>query len=128
MLFGYALRDFRTTLAADRLRSAREVLRLSVALQVGGVLVLGVVWYLLGGVQAPMFLLAFVVPVVGAGLLGIRWLPYALAALAVIVGSSVATLTSPSLRWYLAQLGVPLARWLASLPLGTVRGLFPALE
>jgi PAS domain-containing protein len=70
----------------------------------------------------------FVVPIVGAGLLGIRWLPYALAALAVIVAGSVAALTSPSLRWYLAQLHVPLARWLASQPLGTVRGLFPTLE
>ncbi len=128
MLFGYALLYCGATLAADRLRNPRDVLRLAVALQVSGVLVLGLVWYLLGGPQAPMFLLAFMVPVVGAGLLAVRWLPYALAALAVVVAGLVAALTSPSLRWYLVQLDIPLAGWLASMPLGAVRGVFPALE
>jgi PAS domain-containing protein len=128
VLFGYALTYLGATLAADRLRSSRGILGMATALQIVGILVLGLVWYLLGGAHTPMFLLAFVVPVVASGILTLRWLPYALAALAVLVAWSVAALTSPSLRWYLVQLDIPLAGWLTSLPLGALRGPFPGLE
>lgn len=127
VLLGYGAAHLVVTLAADRLRDRRWLLRCAFLLQIAAVLMLGVIWCLLGGVQTPMLLLAFVLPVVASGMLALRWWPYVLAAFAIVVAWSAAVLTSPGLRWYLARLA-PSLEWLTSMPAVTVHGAFPSLE
>ena len=78
-----------------------------------GVVVIGIVWQHAGGLQNPMFLAAFVLPVIGASFVS-RWHPYVTAVLAVLVVAAVALYQAPELRWYAAGLGTGWA-WLANL-------------
>ncbi len=78
-----------------------------------GVICVGFLWLRSGGLQNPVFLLAFVLPVVGASALS-RWQPYTTAVLAVLVALGVALMQAPELRWYAG--GVQsLDRWLSGL-------------
>lgn len=70
-------------------------------LHAAGVLVLGFIWWHAGALQNPVFLLVFVLPVVGAIFLS-RWFPYVTALLAVLTVSVVALAEAPDLRWYVA--------------------------
>lgn len=81
-------------------------------LHAAGVMVIGFIWLQAGGVLNPLFLLAFVFPVIGASFLS-RWQPYLTAALAVAVAAAVALIQAPQLRWYASGLGAAGA-WLAS--------------
>jgi hypothetical protein len=82
-------------------------------LHVAGVLVIGFIWQHAGGLQNPLFLSVFALPVIGAIFLS-RWQPYlaALAAMAVVLAGAFVQV--PELRWYASGLGAGGA-WLASL-------------
>jgi hypothetical protein len=88
-----------------RLRSAAVRQRTLVALHSAGIVGLGLLWQRGGGAQDPVFLLAFVLPVIGASALS-RWQPYISAALALLVVSAVALSQTPELRWYASELHV----------------------
>lgn len=77
-----------------------------------GVMLVGVVWYYAGGMRNPLFLLAFVLPVIGASVIS-RWQPYLTAALGIVVAATVALRQTPELRWYAAGLDGAGA-WLAT--------------
>jgi hypothetical protein len=77
-------------------------------LHLAGVIAMAVLWQRSGGLQNPLFLLAFVLPVIGASALS-RWQPYVTAAVAVLVVAAVAMGQAPELRWYAA------GRWLMRL-------------
>jgi hypothetical protein len=64
-----------------------------------GVILIGIVWHYVGGLQNPAFLLSFALPVVGAIFLS-RWQPYLIAAIAVLTVCVVALAEAPELRWY----------------------------
>jgi hypothetical protein len=83
-----------------------------ILLHAAGTVCLGFVWQRSGGLQNPVFLLAFLLPVIGAGALS-RWQPYVTASLAVVVTAAVALGQAPELRWYAG--GVRgLGQWLLS--------------
>jgi hypothetical protein len=64
-----------------------------------GIVAMAYVWLHAGALQNPLFLLVFVLPVIGAIFLS-RWQPYAMAALAAVAVALVAALKAPELRWY----------------------------
>jgi hypothetical protein len=81
--------------------------RLLTALHALAIIVMGYLWLRAGGLQNPMFLLAFTLPVFGATVLS-RWQPYGSAILAVLVISGFAVTQAPELRWYTESLPAPL--------------------
>ncbi len=68
-------------------------------LDVLGVILIGFVWQHVGGLQNPMFLTVFALPVIGAIFLS-RWHPFLIAAAGVAVVCFAAFAQSPELRWY----------------------------
>lgn len=68
-------------------------------LHAAGVILVGFIWQQGGGLQNPLLLVAFALPVIGASFIS-RWQPYLTAALAVVVVIAVALSQAPELRWY----------------------------
>ena len=93
------------------------------ALHAAGVVTMGIVWHHGGGLQNPVLLTVFVLPVVGAAFIS-RWQPYFTAGLAILVVTLAALIEAPELRWYASGLGAWGASFLAD---GTVSAApFPA--
>jgi PAS domain-containing protein len=72
-------------------------------------LLLGIVWMLLGAMNQPLFLLFFAAPVLVAPTVRSAWGRATAFGLALAVVILTALVSSPSLRWYGAQIGLPLA-------------------
>jgi PAS domain-containing protein len=68
-----------------------------------GVALIGFIWAHAGGLQNPLFLTVFVLPVVGAIFLS-RWHPFMIAVLSILVVAAVALGQAPELRSYLGTL------------------------
>ena len=96
-------------LAGSGFTGAWHVLVLT-ALHAAGVVTLGLVWHHGGGLQNPVLLTAFLLPVIGAAFIS-RWQPYFTAGLAILVVALAALIEAPELRWYANGLGT----WTASL-------------
>ena len=64
-----------------------------------GVITIAFIWQHAGGVQNPLFLMVFALPVIGSVFLS-RWQPYFVAALAAVTVALVASSQAPELRWY----------------------------
>jgi PAS domain-containing protein len=77
-----------------------------------GVITVAFIWQHAGGVQNPLFLLVFALPVIGSIFLS-RWQPYFVATLAAVTVALMASSQAPELRWY-APAGVSAAAdWLS---------------
>jgi PAS domain-containing protein len=87
-----------------------------------GVIAIGFIWQHAGGLQNPLFLTVFALPVIGSIFLS-RWQPYFMAALAVIVVALVAAIQAPELRWYAPGLNATVDWVQALLGRGTRGGL-----
>jgi len=83
----------RATGASGRRRRLLSVLHLL------GVLTMAYVWHHAGGLQNPLFLAVFALPIVGSIFLS-RWHPYLVAATCVVVVALIAAIEAPELRWY----------------------------
>lgn len=92
--------------------SAARRARALAILHATGIIFVGFVWQQGGGLQNPLFLVAFVLPVIGASFIS-RWQPYLTAALAIVVVIVVALIQAPELRWYVAGTSAAGA-WLVS--------------
>src|ERR1700735_580348 len=68
-----------------------------------GVVLIGVIWAHAGGLQNPLFLTVFVLPVVGSIFLS-RWHPFMIAVLSILVVAAVSMGQAPELRSYLGTL------------------------
>jgi PAS domain-containing protein len=68
------------------------------ALHAVGIICIGFVWQHTGGLQNPMLLAVFALPVIGAVFIS-RWQPYLMALLAIVVVTVVAVAETPELRW-----------------------------
>lgn len=101
-----------TALAAPRRTPSPWRKRALSVLHAIGVLVVGFVWQHTGGLQNPLYLLVFALPVVGAIFLS-RWQPYLMAIIAILVVTAVALIQAPELRWYASGLNTAGA-WLAT--------------
>jgi hypothetical protein len=82
------------------------------ALHAAGVVLVALIWHYAGGLQNPMFLLVFALPVTAAIFLS-RWQPYLMAAVATLAVASVALIEAPELRWYASGFNGPGA-WVAA--------------
>src|SRR5437763_1109978 len=83
-------------------RATRNPLRLTRTLSVLhtlGVITVAFIWQHAGGVQNPLFLMVFALPVIGATFLS-RWQPYLMAMLAAVMVALMASSQEPELRWY----------------------------
>jgi hypothetical protein len=92
-----------TLLASANARQGRWRPRLLTALDVAGVALIGFIWQHVGAVQNPVFLMVFVLPVIGSIFLSRRH-PYLLAVVSVLVVAAVALSAAPELRWYVSGL------------------------
>jgi hypothetical protein len=72
-------------------------------LDVIGVMLIGFVWSHVGALQNPLFLMVFVLPVMGSIFLS-RWHPFLIALLSILVVSAVALSQAPELRSYASGL------------------------
>ncbi len=86
-------------------------------------LAIGLVWAGAGGLQNPLFLVLFALPVLAGGLLS-RIHAYLTATGSLVLVATVSLAQAPELRWYVA-VHHPVGAWLASLPDGGGGG--PAL-
>ena len=69
------------------------------ALHALGVIAVAFIWQHAGGVQNPLFLMVFALPIIGATFLS-RWQPYFVATLAAVAVAFIAASQAPELRWY----------------------------
>jgi len=83
------------------------------ALHALGVITVAFIWQHAGGLQNPVLLVAFALPVIGSIFLS-RWQPYLMASLAVVLVTLVASAQAPELRWYAASPGTAVD-WLSAL-------------
>ena len=86
-------------LAGSSVAAGRWRPRMLTALHVLGTLAIAYVWQHVGGLQNPLFLAVFALPIVAAIFLS-RWHPYLVAALSTIAVALVAAIEAPELRWY----------------------------
>ena len=108
-VFGYALFHLMAVSAAERLKDQRALRLASGAVRLASLVFLALLWHISGGLDNPVFLLAFCVPAVASGVLFGRAAALATAALSVAAVGAVASFESGELRWYLNQLGLPIA-------------------
>jgi PAS domain-containing protein len=84
-------------------RSERWRGRALTALHTLGILVIAFIWQHAGGLQNPLFLMVFALPVTGSIFLS-RWQPYLMALLAAAAVALIAAIEAPELRWYVPGL------------------------
>lgn len=92
-----------TLLAAPLQQPAAWHLRALIAVDVAAVLLIGFIWDQVGALQNPLFLMIFVLPIIGAIFLT-RWLPYFLAAVSIVSVGFVSLREAPELRWFASGL------------------------
>ena len=92
-----------TMLASPTRSHGRWRDRALTALDLVGVGLIGFVWLHVGGLQNPMFLTVFALPVVGAIFLS-RWHPYLVAVVSILVVCVGALSQAPELRWHASGL------------------------
>jgi hypothetical protein len=83
-------------------RAARNKVRRTrtlAALHALGVMAVAFIWQHAGGLQNPLFLMVFALPVIGSIFLS-RWQPYFVATLAAAMVALMASSQAPELRWY----------------------------
>jgi PAS domain-containing protein len=88
-----------TALSSRATRNPLRLTRTLSALHALGVITVAFIWQHAGGVQNPLFLMVFALPVIGATFLS-RWQPYFVAALAAVMVALMASSQAPELRWY----------------------------
>jgi PAS domain-containing protein len=88
-----------TALSSRATRNPIRLTRTLSALHALGVITVAFIWQHVGGVQNPLFLMVFALPVIGAIFLS-RWQPYFMATLAAVMVALMAASQAPELRWY----------------------------
>src|SRR5256714_14403026 len=88
-----------TAFSSRETRSPIRLTRTLTGLHTLGVITVAFIWQHAGGVQNPLFLLVFALPVIGPIFLS-RWQPYLMATLAAVMVALMASSQAPELRWY----------------------------
>ena len=103
-VFAYALIHLAFSTATERFESSAAVTLALRAMLIAGVAFLTFLWHLVGGLDNPIFLAAFTLPVIMSGLMmtGVQTLLTALVSVLLVTG--IALVESADLRWYAAQL------------------------
>jgi diguanylate cyclase (GGDEF)-like protein len=116
--------------AGDRLKTPLAISLVIRGTTMVSIVFLGALWHLVGGLQNPMFLLIFTLPVLTSGIMMVGWLAHLAAFVSVVTVCVVALGESPELRWYFDRLHLALpalTTWLARTPLAGAQP-FPHLE
>jgi diguanylate cyclase (GGDEF)-like protein len=103
-VFAYVLIHLAFSTATERLESSAAVTAALRTMLFAGVAFLTLLWHLVGGLENPIFLAAFTLPVIMSGLMmtGAQTLLTALVSVLLVTGTAL--VESPDLRWYAAQL------------------------
>ena len=120
-VFGSAVVYLVVATLTDRLTSQLAVLAAMRTMPLASIILMGPLWHLVGGLANPVFLIAFVLPVIVACSTSLSRQAHASALLSVVVVFVIALAESPDLRWYLAG-GTP---WIWT-SLETVARVLPA--
>lgn len=102
VIFVCALAYLVSASLTDRIADRTRLLLAMQVMQAAGILALALIWHLAGGIDNPMFLMVFTLPVIGTGVMMLGWQPYFIALMSVIAVALVAILESPELKWYVA--------------------------
>lgn len=100
-VFGSALGYLMVAALTDRLNSQISVAAAMRIMPLASILLMGALWHLVGGIANPIFLVAFVLPVIISSNTAIGRQAQASALLSAIVVFLIALAESPDLRWYL---------------------------
>jgi PAS domain-containing protein len=111
-------------LASRGAEPSRRRPRVLTTLHVLGVLAIAYIWQHAGGLQNPLFLALFALPIVGSIFLS-RWHPYFIATLAVIVVALLAAIEAPELRWYAPGIDAVVGALAKLLGRGSAGGTLP---
>lgn len=85
---------------SDRLSSPFAIAFTIRGTTLASVVFLGALWHLVGGLDNPMFLLMFTLPVLTSGIMMVGWLAPVTALVSIATVFFVAICESPDLRWY----------------------------
>jgi diguanylate cyclase (GGDEF)-like protein len=85
----------------DRLTNQLAVVAAMRAMPLASILAMGVFWHYAGGLSNPVFLAAFVLPVILSGIMMSGWTAHVAALLSVLVAFAVGFAESSDLRWYI---------------------------
>ena len=113
-VFAYTAVYLTVASLTDNLGSVRALVWATRATVIASLLFLGVFWHLVGGLKNPMFLLAFSIPVIVSGVMGIGLNAHLTAAVSILVVTAVAGAESAGLRWYLDRLHLHMPDWFVS--------------
>ena len=105
-VFGYTAVHLTVATMSDRLTNAALLHAVIRAKLLVSVLFLGVFWHMVGGLDNPMFLIMFALPVLISGMMMLGLHTYITMAVSVAVVALVAIIESPDLRWYLERFNV----------------------
>jgi diguanylate cyclase (GGDEF)-like protein len=111
----YALAYLAVATLCDRLTTPAAMTRAIRATTLTSIVFLGALWHLVGGLDNPMFLLMFTLPVLISGIMMIGRLAHLAALVSVLTVTFVALGESPGLRWYVERfhISVPVVAFLA---------------
>jgi diguanylate cyclase (GGDEF)-like protein len=115
----------------DRFTNLVAVAAAMRVMPLASIVLMGPLWHLAGGLANPVFLVAFVLPVILSGIMVSGWAAHMAAMLSVAVAFTVAFAESPDLRWYVAGGRESLYALISQLPqLGgsSASGAFPELR
>jgi diguanylate cyclase (GGDEF)-like protein len=86
----------------DRLKNQVAVTVAMQLMPLVSIILMGPLWHFAGGLANPVFLAAFVLPVILSGIMVSGWSAHLAALLSVVVASAVAFAESADLRWYVS--------------------------
>jgi diguanylate cyclase (GGDEF)-like protein len=124
LVFGYALVHLALSTVIERLGSTTAVTIAMRTMLLAGVAFLTLFWHLAGGLENPMFLAAFTLPVIMSGLMMTGSQALLTALTSVLLVTAVALVESSDLRWYAAQLHMPRVSQVMTL----AASLFPRVD
>ena len=116
--------------ATDRFTNQTAVAISMRVMPLASIVLMGPLWHLAGGLANPVFLAAFVLPVILSGIMVSGWAAHVAAMLSVLVAFSVGFAESSDLRWYVSGGRESVYAFISSLPqLGSASSTaFPELR
>jgi len=99
-VFGSGLAYLAVAAVADRVGSPRALLATMRIMPLTSIVLMGLLWHLVGGLSNPVFLIAFVLPVIVSSST-LSHQAHVSAFVSIVVTFAIALAESPDLRWYL---------------------------
>ena len=130
-VFVYVLMHLAFSAAVDKLRSSVWLSSAIRLMLVAGVAFLAYLWHLVGGLQNPLFLAVFTLPVIMSGMMMTGAQALLTALVSILLVTAMAMVESADLRWYLTRLHLSSLSQLATVgstifpPVDAIAGFSP---